>query len=119
MDEDDTSLITVTDNTEPVLVAVTRKQYKSWSKREIIAVKRSKIGLWKDQISRIICFLKRYRHFWIIRLKTYLYVYLFGYYIIVSKYGLRIIEPRKDIGLFRCLHEYYIHHRYRNVGINR
>jgi hypothetical protein len=118
-EKDESSLITVTEDKEPILIAVTKKQYKLFSKKEIFAVKRPKLDLWRDQISRIIYFLKKYRHFWIIRLKSHVYIYLFGYYIIVSKYGLRIIKPKKNVGLFRSLYEYYIHHRYRNIGINR
>ena len=52
IDEDEGSLITVTDEEEPILYAVTKKQYKSWSKREIFADKRPRLELWREQVKR-------------------------------------------------------------------
>jgi hypothetical protein len=116
-DENEGSLVTVTDSTEPILYAVTKKQYKSWSKREIIVSKRSRLRLLRDQVNRIIHFLYEDNHCWFKKVKGYLYLRVFGYYIIISKYGLRIVKPKKNIKLFRLLYEYYIHCRYFRVSI--
>ncbi|MHA2280089.1 MAG: hypothetical protein ACXAC5_04335 [Promethearchaeota archaeon] len=121
MDEDESSLITVTDNEEPILYAVTKKQYKSWSKREIFAVRRPRLELWREQIKRAakrwVGKVKRYigRHL-ILLGRRYLYVFYFNHCMIISKYGMRIIKPRRNVWLLRSLYENCISHRHRDVG---
>ena len=47
------SHITVTNNKKPILIAVTKDQYKSWNGQKIIAEKRSIVSFWIDVIKRI------------------------------------------------------------------
>ena len=106
-EEDEGSLITVTDSRDPVLVAVTKKQYKSWSKQEVTVVKRPALQLLKAQSIRVRNFLANYKHFWMSNVGGYLYIRVFCYCIIISLYGIRLIKPRRQAGLSRSLHEYY------------
>jgi len=124
LDEDDSSLVTVTNNKEPILIAVTKKQYKSWSKRDIHATKRPRLKLWPRLFVRAISdwagSIRNYisSHFMLLS-KRYLYIIYLNHCVIVSKYGLRIIKPKRNIGLFGSLYEYYINYRRRNTGASR
>lgn len=50
----DMSHITVTDSKEPILVAVTKSQYKGWSNQKILAKKRSFLQLWWAKLRRLL-----------------------------------------------------------------
>lgn len=106
-DEDEGSLITVTDNREPVLVAVTKKQYKSWSKQDIFVVKRPFLNLLLARFKRLKNFLLNYKHFSFVKLNKYIYCRFLCYWIIISIYGIRMIKPKSQSGLVKSLYEYY------------
>lgn len=103
LDDGNSSLITVTDNKEPILIAVTKSQYKSWSKQDIIVRKRPELELWRELLKKVINkrinSIKSYinSHF-IFLSRRYLYIFCFNHCIILSKYGLRIVKPKGLLG---------------------
>ena len=104
--DDEGSLITVTESNEPVLTAVTTKQYKAWSKQKIVAIKRPWYVILDNQIKKVVKFLGR-NHCSISRIKSYIYVRFFNHYLIISRYGIRLVTP-SDGGFVKAMQTYYL-----------
>lgn len=117
-DKEDGSLITVTDNEKPILIAVTKKQFKSWNKQKIFAVRRPLLEYYMIRINNIYKNIKSILKRHIIKSSTgyYGYFYYFNFTLIISKYGLKIITSRYNQSIWNIIYEYYWHSKKRLIS---
>lgn len=100
--------ITVGDKEDPILIAVTKEQYKNWSRGKVFAKKRK--WYWWLSLKRKI-FLKASKNFTYIKSSNGRYLYVNSLEnkitLIFSRYGVKIITPSFNQSVWSVIYDHW------------